>query len=305
MKKLVIAGGTGFLGKALTEYFKNEMDEIVILSRKENGYDGKITYAKWDGKTLGSWCPKLEGATAVINLVGKSVDCRYTEENKALILSSRLNATKILGEAIQKCVDPPKIWMNGSSATIYGYSEDKPMSESSGEIGTGFSIEVVKAWEKAFNEVQLPSTRKIALRISMVMGKESGVFPVLMKLSKLGLGGTMGSGKQQVSWIHVEDFCRITEWLIKNESASGPYNIVAPQPIRNKDMMKLFRRKTGMPFGLWAPAWMLEIGAFFIRTETELILKSRYAVPERLLKEGYEFKYKTFESCLDNLTENA
>ncbi|MCE3228753.1 MAG: epimerase family protein [Bacteroidetes bacterium] len=305
MKKLIIAGGTGFLGQALTEYFKNKMDEIVILSRNESRNEGNVTYLKWDAKTFGSWCPKLEGATAVINLCGKSVDCRYTEENKKIIFSSRLDSTKIIGEAIQKCQDPPKIWMNGASSTIYGHSENTPMTEASGKIGEGFSIEVCKAWEKMFNDFKLSSTRMINLRISLVMGNEGGVFPVLKKVVGRGLGGKMGNGRQQVNWIHVQDFCRIIEWMIDNEKAKGAYNIVAPSPVRNEKMMKLFRKKLHAWIGLPAPAWLLEIGAFFIRTETELVLKSRYAVPERLLNEGFQFKYNSFEECIENLIQSS
>jgi len=301
MKKLVIAGGTGFLGEALIKHFENEMDEIVVLSRSESKNSGKITYLKWDAKTLGSWCPKLEGATAVINLCGKSVDCRYTEKNKAIIFSSRLDSTKIIGDAILKCKNPPKIWINGASATIYRNSENTPMTEAKGEIGSGFSVEVCKAWENVFNSFTMPSTRKINLRISLVLGKSGGVFPVLMNVVKKGLGGTMSTGKQQVSWVHIEDFCNIINWMIENEKANGVYNIVAQQPVTNKNLMQLLRKKSNTKIGLPAPKWMLEIGAFFMRTQTELILKSRYAVPEKLLNEGFKFKYNTIEDCVGDL----
>lgn len=301
MKKLVIAGGTGFLGQALAEHFENDFDKIVILSRGENKIKGKAVYLNWDAKTFGNWCLELEGATAVINLCGKSVDCRYTEENKKLIFSSRLDSTKIIGEAILKCSTPPRLWINGASATIYRNSEDTPMGEFSGEIGSGFSVEVCKAWEKVFNDFTLPKTRKTNLRISLVFGSTGGVLPVMMKVVRRGLGGKTGSGKQQVSWIHVEDFCRVVRWMIETPSAAGPYNIVAPEPVRNEKLMGLLRKKAGVAIGLPSPKWLLEIGAFFIRTETELILKSRYAVPERLLKEGFKFKYRNIEQCIDNL----
>lgn len=303
MKKLIIAGGSGFLGQELCNYFKNDFDKIIILARGENKSQGKITFIKWDAKTFGSWCDELENATAIINLCGKSVDCRYTYENKALIFSSRLDSTKIIGDAILKCKNPPKIWMNGASATIYPNSFDKAMGESSGEIGEGFSVEVCKAWEKVFNEFALPATRKINLRISLVLGKTGGVLPVMVKMTKRGLGGTMGSGKQQFSWIHITDFCRIIAWMIENENAKGPYNIVAPNAITNKNLMALFRKKVKMPIGLPATEWMLKIGAFIIGTETELVLKSRYVVPERLLNEGFKFEYETIEECLDNLVK--
>ncbi|MGZ3901207.1 MAG: TIGR01777 family oxidoreductase [Bacteroidia bacterium] len=300
-KKMIIAGGTGFLGQALINYFQKEYDKIVVLSRSENKTDGKVHYIKWDAKTFGSWRNELEGATAIINLCGKSVDCRYTEKNKKLILSSRIDSTKIIGEAILKCQNPPATWINGSAVAIYRASEDTPMTESKNESGSGFWFEVCKAWEKAINDFKLPKTRKVNLRTSLVFGSEGGVLPVLMKVVKKGAGGKMGDGKQQVSWIHIDDFCRIIEWLIYNINAEGPYNIAAPEPVCNKKLMALLRKKAKMPIGLPSPKWLLEIGAFFIRTETELILKSTYAIPERLMAEGFRFKYKTLEECLDSM----
>lgn len=301
MKKLIIAGGTGFLGQALINHFKDGYDEIVVLSRSAGKTDKHIKYLGWDAKTFGNWCNELEGATAVINLCGKSVDCRYTEKNKALIFSSRLESTDILGKAILKCKVPPLVWINGASATIYRHSETEPMTESSGEIGTGFSVDVCKAWEIIFNKFHLPATRKINFRISMVMGKTGGVYPSLLGIIKKGLGGTMGKGTQQVSWVHINDFCRMVEWAIGHSSVSGIYNCVAPSPVTNKSMMQQLRKKSGMPIGLPATAWMLKIGAFFMRTETELILKSRYSYPERALKEGFKFNYTRFENCLVTL----
>jgi uncharacterized protein (TIGR01777 family) len=301
MKKLIIAGGTGFLGQSLIDYFKDSYDEIVVLSRYEIKTDKHIKYMKWDAKSFGTWCTEMEGATAVINLCGKSVDCRYTEKNKALIFSSRLESTDILGKAILACKVPPLIWINGASATIYRHSETEPMTESSGEMGTGFSIDVCKAWEIMFNKFHLPSTRKVNLRIAMVMGNSGGVYPALRGITKKGLGGTMGKGTQQVSWIHIHDFCRMTEWAIDQKTVSGVYNCVAPTPVTNKIMMKQLRTKSGMPVGLPSTAWMLEIGSFFLRTETELVLKSRYSYPERALNEGFKFHYITFENCLTGL----
>lgn len=301
MKKLIIAGGTGFLGKALISKYEYEFDEIVILSRSTNAQLKNVRYLQWDAKSTGSWCTELEGATAIINLCGKSVDCRYTEKNKALIFSSRLDSTQIIGEAILKCINPPKLWINGASATIYAHSEHTRQTELSTEIGSGFSVEVCKAWEKVFNDFTLPNTRKVNLRISMVMGQGGGVFPVLMNMSAKGLGGTMGKGTQQVSWIHIDDFCNLVKWVIDNNDVVGVYNVVAPNPITNKNMMALFRKKVQVKIGLPATEWMLKIGAFFIGTETELILKSRYSYPEKALNEGFSFNYQTFQECLDNL----
>jgi uncharacterized protein (TIGR01777 family) len=301
MKKIIIAGGSGFLGQELIKYFGIAFDEIIILSRTKKENYGKIKYVVWDAKTLGVWCNVLEGATAVINLCGKSVDCRYTEKNKAEIFASRLDSTKIIGEAIQKCKLPPTLWINGASATIYRHSETEPMTESKGIIGEGFSVEVCKAWEKVFNDFELTQTRKINMRISMVMGKTGGVYPALINVVKKYLGGTMGKGTQQVSWVHIDDFCNMIEWFIINKNRSGIYNCVAPNPVKNKELMKLLRTKASISIALPAASWMLEIGAFFLRTETELILKSRYSYPEKALNEGFVFKCNDIKSCLQNL----
>ena len=301
MKKIIIAGGTGFLGEALISKYEKEFDEIVVLSRAIKPNKKNVRYVQWDAKSFGGWCKELEGAYAIINLCGKSVDCRYTEKNKAIILSSRLDSAQIIGEAILKCINPPKLWINGASATIYAHSENKRHTELSTEFGSGFSVEVCKAWENVFNDFTLPNTRKINLRISMVMGQGGGVFPVLINLAKKGLGGTMGKGTQLVSWVHVDDFCSFVKWIIDNEKTTGVYNLVSPEPITNKKMMKLFREKVHVKIGLPATEWMLKIGAFFLRTETELILKSRYSYPEKALNEGFLFKYKTMNDCLNNL----
>lgn len=301
MKKLVIAGGTGFLGQALIEYFKHNADEVVILTRSMSKTVGPVRYISWDARTRGSWCAELEGATAVINLCGKSVDCRYTEQNKALIFSSRLASTAVIGEAMLRCNVPPQIWINGASATVYRHSETEPMTEREGTFGTGFSVEVCKAWENIFNDYDLPATRKINLRISMVMGNSGGVYPALMNIVRKGLGGTMGKGTQQVSWIHITDFCRMISWCIDHPEVQGVYNAVAPNPVTNKVLMQKLRKKAFIAFGLPATSWMLEIGAFFIRTETELILKSRYSYPERALAEGFTFQCTTIDTCLSEL----
>ncbi len=301
MKKLVVAGGTGFLGRELVNHFKKDFDEIVILSRTAVFKKETVKYMIWDAKTFGAWCNELEGADAVINLCGKSVDCRYTKSNKAVIFSSRLESTKIIGEAIINCKTPPQLWINGASATIYRHSENEPMIEVNGEIGTGFSVEVCKAWEKIFDEFKLPSTRKVNMRISLVLGKSGGVFPALMNVVKKGIGGTMGKGTQQVSWVHINDFCNMIRWILDTKITTGIYNCVSPNPVKNMKLMSLLRKKAGIDIGLPATKWMLEIGAFFMRTETELILKSRYSFPERALREGFVFNYNTIEEGLAEL----
>lgn len=302
MNKLILAGGTGFLGEALIRHFNN-VKEIVVLTRGAARKINQVRYVQWDGATLGEWVTELENADALINLTGKSVDCRYTEKNKQEIISSRVNATRILAKAVNLCEHPPTVWLNAASATIYRAAEDRAMDEYNGEIGSGFSVEVCKSWEAAFTREQTPRTRKVILRISMILGNGGGVIPVLRKLTKWGLGGTMGNGKQYISWMHEQDFVNAVEWLIRNEKAEGAYNMAAPDPLPNKEFMKCMRRLLQRSIGLPAKAWMLEIGAVFLRTETELVLKSRRVVPARLLKEGFVFEYPVTEAALKSLLQ--
>lgn len=301
MKKLIIAGGSGFLGNGLINYFEKDFEEIVILTRSSKNNFKNVRYVVWDAEHLGDWVKELEYADVIINMCGKSVDCRYTDTNKALIISSRVNSTNAIGKAIEQCQHPPGLWMNAASATIYKHSETEQMSEIKNEYGSGFSVEVCKAWEKAFYSFNSANTRKINLRITMVMGRTGGVFPVLSNLVKKGLGGTMGNGRQMVSWIHIDDLCRMLRWLIENKGTNGNYNLAAPVPITNKDLMSLLRKAYGVSIGLPAFKWMLEIGAFFLRTETELILKSRNVIPARAEKEGFEFLFRDMHTCVKDL----
>lgn len=309
MKRIILAGGSGFLGNALTQRFREQGKEVNILTRSPRTRADGVSEISWDAKTLGDWAKLVDGAEAVINLTGRSVDCRYTAANRRDIIASRVDSTRVLGEAIARAKKPPRVWLNSSSATIYKHSFDRAMDEGSETGATAgahdeFSIEVIQQWERALAEAQTPATRKVALRITMVFGRSGGVFPVLRRLTRLGLGGRMGSGKQFVSWIHVEDFLRAVEWIVKREDLSGAINLAAPNPVPNSEMMKLFRETCAAPFGLPATEWMLEIGAFFLRTETELILKSRRVVPGRLLGSGFQFQFPEMRAALVDL-ENS
>jgi uncharacterized protein (TIGR01777 family) len=301
LRKIVLAGGTGFLGQIIIDHFRDKTDVIIVLSRSGPREQGNVSYVRWDAQTTGKWCESLEGADLLINLSGKSVDCRYTEENKKLILSSRVDATNALAAAVSALKVAPKVWMNAASATIYRHAEDRAMDEFDGESGEGFSVDVCRKWEAAFDAAVAPDTRKITLRISMVLGKEGGVLPVMKKLVKFGLGGKMGDGKQYVSWIHEHDFVAAIEWLYLNGELKGPFNMAAPEPVSNNLFMKTMREVLSVPFGLPAAAWMLAIGAFFIRTETELILKSRRVVPTKLISSGFRFKFPRITEALQDL----
>lgn len=303
IKKIILAGGSGFLGDIIIDHFRNSTTQIIVLTRGKERTEKNVRYINWDGKTLSGWINEIEASDALINLTGKSVDCRYTEKNKQEIIRSRVDATHILSEAVLHCTTPPKVWLNAASATIYRYSEDKDMTEESIELGTGFSVDVCKQWESTFNKINTPNTRKIILRITMVLGKKGGVIPVLKNLTRKGLGGTMGSGKQYISWIHEKDFLNVILHLINNANSSGVYNIAAPQPLTNQKFMQKMRRSLHVPFGLPAYSWMLEIGAFFMRTETELVLKSRKVISKRLQEEGYVFEYPSVDSALKELLQ--
>ncbi|MCM0668762.1 TIGR01777 family oxidoreductase [Flavobacterium tyrosinilyticum] len=300
MSKLIISAGTGFLGQILVDHFKNKFEEIVILTRgKSQTIDG-IKYVNWNARTFSGWEKELENATVLINLAGKSVDCRYTKENKKEILLSRIESTKILNKAVLNCTNPPKHWLNSSTSTIYRFSLDKQMDEVDGEIGNDFSINVALSWEKAFFKTETPNTLKTALRTSIVLGKNGGAFIPLKTLAKVGFGGKQGKGNQFISWIHEEDFANAIDFILQKE-ITGVINIVSPEPIRNVDFMQELRKAVGFPFGIPINKFFLEIGSFFIRTETELVLKSRNVVPKRLLDNGFGFKFRDIDEAFKDL----
>lgn len=306
--KIILAGGSGYIGQSLVNYFNHEPQwkntEIMVLTRDHELVKTVlpgVRYVYWDGKTPGEWVTELENATAVINLAGRTVNCRYNEKNKAEIFASRLNSTSVIGRAIQQCRQPPKVWINAGSATIYRHSTDKQMTEANGEFHNDFSVQVCKAWEKTFDEITVPHTRKVFLRIAITLGTDGGVFKTLRSLARLGLGGKHGSGQQFISWIHETDLCRIMDFAITNAQIEGLYNAAAPNPVRNAEFMQTLRKKSGAWFGLPQPRWMLAIGTWMMRTEKELVLKSRNVVPEKLLKQGFVFSFSTIDTAMDDL----
>ena len=312
--RIVIPGGSGQVGTILARHLHALGHEVIVLSRKPKPAAWQTQY--WDGKTLDlAWTNVLEGADAVIHLSGRSVNCRYNAENRREIIDSRVIPTLLIGQAIEQATTPPKIWMNASTSTFYRHALDRPQDEFTGELGGAepgvpetwnFSIDVARRWEEAFYSSATPSTRKIALRSSMTMSPDKGgVFSVLLGLVKAGLGGTEGSGDQFVSWIHERDYWRAVDFLLAHEEISGAVNLTSPNPLPNREFLRDLRRASGVRFGLPATNWMLEIGAFFLRTETELILKSRRAVPTVLQHHGFHFEFPRWGEAAAELVQRS
>ena len=307
--RVVIPGGAGHLGRLVAGYMHAKGDAVIVLSR--GGSVAPWRTASWDGENLDDWTRELDGADLVINLAGRSVNCRYNAGNRRQILESRIRTTELLGEAISKLHRAPRLWINASTATIYRHSVDREMDEATGELGDHepgapdswrFSIEVANSWERSLFVADTPQTRKIALRSAMVMSAErGGTFDILLRLVRFGLGGACGSWKQFVSWIHEDDFVRALDYLVEHEEFDGPVNVASPDPLPNEEFMRALRTAWGARMGIPASEWMLEFGAFFLRTETELVLKSRRVVPGILLKDGFEFEFPEWRAAAENL----
>jgi uncharacterized protein (TIGR01777 family) len=307
--KAVIPGGTGQVGTILARAFHERGDEVIVLSRSTQTAPWRVV--KWDAETLGDWAAELEGADVVVNLAGRSVNCRYNAENRKLITESRVKSTQVVGEAIARASNPPRVWLQASTATIYGHRFDAANDEATGTLGGSepnvpdtwnFSIDVVTSWEHALNESETPHTRKVLLRSTIVMSPDrGGAFDMLLTLVRFGLGGRAGDGRQYVSWIHDQDFIRSIFWLIDHDEIEGPINLAAPNPVPQSEFMRALRAAWGIRVGLPATKWLLEIGAFLLRTETELILKSRRVVPGRLLESGFVFQFPSWAEAARDL----
>ncbi len=306
MKKIVITAANGFLGESMIEFLLKRHPEITIIAivrRLPKHPNINVTYALWDGEHIGKWANHFNEADAIINFAGKSVDCRYNDKNRAAIFNSRLKSTWLIGQAIRTCAKPPKLWINAASATIYEHSLDVPNNEKTGTIGHGFSVEVCQQWEATFFHAETPKTRKLALRTTIVLGKNGGVYPVLKRLAQAGLGGKMGPGNQRFSWIHLGDFCEALYFLMEHPTTEPIVNIGSPNPVSNKEMQSFLRQSIGKKWGLPAPKWLLELGAILLQTETELVLKSRYIEPLILTEMGFKFKYPMIDKCFAQLNQ--
>jgi uncharacterized protein (TIGR01777 family) len=309
--RVVIPGGSGQVGQILARHFHGQGHEVTVLARKMSAAPWRVVV--WNGRELGKWTEAIDYADVIINLAGRSVNCRYGAANRWEIKESRVQSTRVIGQAIAQSVHPPKLWMNASTATIYRHALDRAMDEATGELGGNepgapdtwnFSIDVARSWERAFFAAATPHTRKIALRSAIIMSpSRGGPFDMLLNLVRAGLGGKAGSGKQFVSWIHDADFIRAIEFLIAHGDFNGCVNIAAPHPLPNCDFMQELRRAYGTKIGLPSAEWMLALGAFVLRSETELILKSRRVVPGRLLNAGFEFLFSDWPSAARDLVE--
>ncbi|MEP7211668.1 MAG: TIGR01777 family oxidoreductase [Acidobacteriota bacterium] len=307
--KIVIPAGTGQVGTVLARQFVKDGHDVVVLSRQAVKLPWRAV--RWDAETMGEWADEIDGADVVINLAGRNVNCRYTTENRRQMMDSRVRSARVVGEAIAAAKHPPRVWLQASTATIYSHRYDASNDDVTGIVGGdepdapdtwSFSIAVAKAWESAANEADTPQTRKVLMRSAMTMSPdEDGIFDVLLGLVRKGLGGTAGNGRQYISWIHELDFIRSIYWLIQHDELSGPVNISSPEPLPNSEFMRILRSTAGVPIGLPAAEWMLAIGAVLMRTETELILKSRRVVPTRLLRSGFEFKFPNWRDAARDL----
>jgi uncharacterized protein (TIGR01777 family) len=309
--RIVIPGGSGQVGNVLAQHFHAQGHSVTVLSRQPMPAPWQVL--PWNGRDLGSWTQSVDGADIVINLAGRNVNCRYRPANRREILESRTLSTRAVGQAIAQAANPPTLWMNASTATIYRHALDRPMDESTGELGGheagapstwGFSIDVATSWEREFFAAATPGTRKIALRSAMTMSADrGGIFDTLLRLVRVGLGGKAASGEQFVSWIHEDDFVRAIDFMIDHETLEGCINICSPCPLPNQEFMRALCQVWGTRIGLPATRWMLGLGALFLRTETELILKSRRVVPQRLLEVGFKFNFAEWPNAACDLVK--
>lgn len=294
MSQIIIVGASGYLGAALVPFLRDAGHEIIVVSRHDpqNG----ARFVAWNGDTMGNWAREFDGADAVINLAGRTVNCRYNDENKRQILDSRTTTTQLIGRAIADAKAPPRVWLNSASATIYRDARDRAMDEISGEIGHGFSVDVCQAWEQTLFDAPV-NCRRVAMRLAMVFGApHGGVYDAFEILTRLGFGGPMAGGGQYISWIHLHDFCRAIAFLLDSE-LEGPVNIAAPNPLTNAQFLSTLRRALHIPYALPTARWQLEIGALAGRTETELLLKSRRVVPNKLVEAGFKFDYPNWREA--------
>ncbi|MET8848968.1 TIGR01777 family oxidoreductase [Amycolatopsis sp. NPDC004625] len=313
--KIVIPGGTGHLGRVLGRALAGQGHEVVVLTRREVRPEPGVRHVRWDGRAAGPWTVELDGSDVVLNLAGRSVNCRYTPANLREMRNSRVDSARVVGSAIARAVRPPRVWLQMSTATIYAHTSGPPNDETTGVLGGGepdvpaywaYSVDIAKAWEDEQRLAETPHTRKVALRTAMVMSPEpGGAFAMLLHLARLGLGGPVAGGAQYLSWIHDGDLVRAIEFLIGHDELSGPVNLAAPEPLPYAGFLRILRTAAGVPVGLPATKWMAEIGAFVLRSDTELLLKSRRVVPGKLLTAGFEFRFPEWPAAAEDLVHQS
>jgi uncharacterized protein (TIGR01777 family) len=313
--KIVIPGGSGQVGALLAVHWQKAGHDVVVLTR--NGRSPARTVL-WDGRSIGPWAAEIDGADVVVNLAGRSVSCRYTASNLQEMMQSRIDSTRVVGEAIAQAARPPRLWLQMSTATIYAHRFDAANDEATGIIGGNEagvpaywkrSIDIATAWEKTLQAAATPQTRRVALRASMIMADEAevaatdNILSVLVRLTRLGLGGAVAGGRQYVSWVHGDDFCAALDFLIAHDELDGAVNIAAPHPLPHREFMAALRAALGVRLGLPATSWMVKIGALFMNSDPELLLKSRRVVPRRLLEHGFVFQHPRWHDAVSDLVQ--
>ncbi len=306
--KVVIPGGTGQIGRVLVRALQQSGHDVVVLTRG-GGSDARMV--RWDGRTLGDWAAEVDGADAVINLAGRSVNCRYDKTHLTEMLASRIDSTRVVGKAIEAAARPPRVWLQASTATIYSHRFDAPNDEATGVLGGEepdapaywrYSIEIAKAWEREQADARTPRTRRVAMRMAILLAPaRGGTFGILYHLARLGLGGSVAGGAQYVSWIHDRDLARAVGWLLDHDEVDGPVILAAPEPLPQREFMRALRAAVGVPFGMPGTKWMFELAAVIHRTDTELLLKSRRVVPGRLLEAGFRFDFPSWPDAARDL----
>lgn len=299
-RRVILAGGSGFLGHALANALTDQGYEVTVLTRSPSSQPGPIQQIKWDGKTLGDWAKCLEGARAVVNLTGKSVNCRYTPENRLEIIQSRVDSVTVVDEAILQCAQPPQALIQAGSLAIYGDAQDRWCDETT-PPGQGFPAETCLLWEQAFHAARTPGTRRVVLRIGFALGKDGGALGVLAKLTKWFLGGTVGNGRQYISWIHGSDLNQMFLSSIEREDIEGAFNATGPAPVPNAEFMQELRRALGRPWSPPAPVWAVKVGSRLMSTESSLALTGRRCVPRRFTEKGFEFTFPQLDEALADL----
>ena len=303
MKKIIIAGGTGHIGSSLADYFIQRGHDVRVLTRKVSKRNSQFSITLWDGVNPGSWMQDLEGSDVLINLCGKSVDCRYTKANKLKLIESRVNTTTLLGQAVTECKKPPSLWINASSSAYYGFS-DKIVNEDSGP-GDDFPATICVKWEQAFFSLHTPETRKVAWRLGVVLQSGKGLIAPFVRLAKSYMGGKLGTGNQYFTWIHERDFLNAAIWTIDNSTAEGVYNLTSPEPVTNVVFMNALRNAIRVPIGISLPTWLVHFGGKIIGTEPYLVLDGRRVVPRRLMDSGFKFRFPEIKHCLNDLFKES